>query len=463
MNKLSSKQRKLVYFGCIIILLIPIIGLGGPATDKDETGGLLAQKRKKYELGESTLGQVDPSSAAMNLVLLGLRGPAVTVLWLNAKDEKATKNWSKLRSTVDSIVQLQPHYKKIWRFQGWNLAYNVSSEWDAVEDRYFWVKEGAKFTMKGVDRNVKYSELPWDVARILGAKVGNADERVHFRKFFLKDPDVEKFPNGPDPMINPKGEDNYLVAREWYTRANTKETANGQEIQMRSLFRSYPAKSLQDYARALQREGKFGEATREAWQRAFDSWTGEYGQEEYDCEPLIEISGAEPPQGILKLECTAADYDQLSESNKVPREAQKYWTDRYQKVSHYIYWRIRCLAEKEQLMVEAHRDLYDGRKLFREGATNATGENGDEPSPSLKKITSGLEKLAVVFKQYPTFQYEDSSLDEAMLGLYYFRRIHELNDKEIPANYPLKDMWEENQEMLMDVRMEFARENAGYQ
>ncbi len=71
MNRLSSRQRKLVYLCGILILLIPIIWLGRPGAGEDQ-GGRLAQLRRSHDLGENQLGKVDPTSAAMNLVLLGL-------------------------------------------------------------------------------------------------------------------------------------------------------------------------------------------------------------------------------------------------------------------------------------------------------------------------------------------------------------------------------------------------------
>ena len=87
MNTLTSRQRKLLYTGCIGILLIPIIGLGLPAGKNERAfQGQLARLRTEYELGESTLGDVDPSSSAMNLVLLGLRGPAASILRLDAEE-----------------------------------------------------------------------------------------------------------------------------------------------------------------------------------------------------------------------------------------------------------------------------------------------------------------------------------------------------------------------------------------
>ena len=143
MNELSSRQRKLVYAGCILFLLVPIVYLGAPTSDDvvpgsktQVSGGLLARMRVEHDLGESTLGEIDPSSAAMNLVLLGLRGPAAGVLHLQALEYQEKKDWAKLKATVESIIRLQPHYVEIWKFQGWNLSFNVSREWDRVADRF---------------------------------------------------------------------------------------------------------------------------------------------------------------------------------------------------------------------------------------------------------------------------------------------------------------------------------------
>src|ERR1700722_11353984 len=187
MNRLSSRQRKLVYLGGILILLIPIIYLGRPGAG-EETGGKLAQLRTKYDLGENQLGKVDPTSAAMNLVLLGFRGIAADLLWSQADENEQTKNWAELKANVDAIIMLQPHFVRVWQFQGWNLAYNVSAAWDLVPDRYYWVKEGAKFLKRGRDINAKIAQMPYEEGRILGTKIGRSDEWKFFRAYFTKDP-----------------------------------------------------------------------------------------------------------------------------------------------------------------------------------------------------------------------------------------------------------------------------------
>ena len=62
--------------------------------------------RHEYELGESTLGDIDPSSAAANLVLLGLRGIAASALHQNAIGYQERKDWGKLKSTVENYSSL---------------------------------------------------------------------------------------------------------------------------------------------------------------------------------------------------------------------------------------------------------------------------------------------------------------------------------------------------------------------
>ena len=143
--------------------------------------GRLATLRQKYDLGESNLGDVDPSSLTMNLVLLGLRGIAVNQLWIQMDEAKTAKDWIRMREATESIVKLQPHYEKVWDFNGWNLAWNTSAEWDAVPDRYHWVKEGAKFLIQGVSRNEKSTELRFRAATLFQKKIGIADEAKYFR------------------------------------------------------------------------------------------------------------------------------------------------------------------------------------------------------------------------------------------------------------------------------------------
>src|SRR5689334_1310670 len=132
MNQLSTRARKLVYVIAIVILLGPIIYLGQPASSAGtESGGVIARERFRARLGGASLGDVDPASTSMSLVLLGMRGMAANLLWMQADQLRDRKQWSQLEQTVESILLLQPHFQSVWKFQCWNLTYNVSAECDA--------------------------------------------------------------------------------------------------------------------------------------------------------------------------------------------------------------------------------------------------------------------------------------------------------------------------------------------
>ncbi|MCA9042016.1 MAG: hypothetical protein KDA65_16805, partial [Planctomycetaceae bacterium] len=189
---LSSQQRKLVYLLLIIALLIPILWLGQPANPDGEGGGKLAKLRDKLQLSQSSLGEVEPSSAIMKVVLLGFRGVAADLLWVQAKEQEKKKEWGKYRATANTITMLQPNFEDVWRYTGWNFSYNVSSQWDGLEDRYYWLKEGGIFLRDGANQNQYSAAIQWDVGRVLGQKIGLADERTFYRKFFREDPDIEQ-------------------------------------------------------------------------------------------------------------------------------------------------------------------------------------------------------------------------------------------------------------------------------
>ncbi len=430
MNRISSQQKKLVSLVLIILLLAPIVYLGAPGDGTENSGGLLAQKRSEYDLGETSLGDVDPTGATMNLVLLGLRGIASNLLWQQAVEQKDHKDWAGLKATVDSIVLLQPHFKQVWQFQAWNLAYNVSAEWDGVVDRYHWVKEGGKFIIKGSNRNKKYPELYWDSGRIIGHKIGAADEKKTFRKFFLNDPEIEG--GGPDLDLNPNARDNFLVAKDWFIIANEVEAQPGitQTRLAPVLFRSYPVRSQMDFAEARQDEGKFDEVTRGAWDLAYKEVTTVWGAERFAS-----------PAGRIVLEATDDVLKQLvkEDNNKYTLEEKKAWVERRQNMCGYRSWRMRCLIEKKPETIEAHKNIYEGKRDYF---------SGEDRSAVEKKLFAGMEGMEKLLAEFPELEINDDFREECLkaVTLWQAIRVDSIDGKGIPTNYPLKYLWSEYSE-----------------
>ncbi len=450
MNRLTSQQRKLAYLACIIVLLVPVIYLGRPSAPasrggKEDEGGVLAGLRARYDLGEQSFGNVDPSSATMNLVLLGLRGPAANLLWIDMENAKDTKNWSKCLALTNSIIMLQPHFQKVWVFNGWNLAYNISSEWDDVRDRYLWVKEGAKFYKKGTGVNNRFTELFWYTGDTLGKKIGRSDEWEHFRKFFLQDPDPKFTVNnepGPDLELNPDREDNYAVAKKWYILARDKHKAPKsvkQHILDESIFLSYPARAEFDMAIAQQREGVF---SRDPWDRGFYEWTQVYGQEQMVVKAanLQEII-------IIQLESTIDDINRKAATEE-ERQKLIQWTDQYQKLTNYRYWRMRALAERETETAEAHKDLYDAGQAYIQGDT-----------PKSEELAyKGLSRFEKITDRYADLLTDESTIEEMMIAHFIWRESYRQNHaEEIPEEYPLRKLWIESQPRVQEYEKEFLR------
>lgn len=564
MTRNDAQRRKLVYGVGIVALMIPIILLGAPGSGNQEAsaierGGVLARMRTDQNLGQSTLGDVDPASATMTFVLLGFRGLAANQLWLQADEQKSQKQWTALDSTVNSIILLQPHFKKVWEFQSWNLAYNVSAEWDSVEDRYYWVKEGGKFIMEGCDRINRYPELYWNTGRILGPKVGRSDEWRQFRQYFKSDPNVAEFEGGPDPdFAQFEGnllEDNYLAAKQWWRKAKRVNDDYPQRMMANALFRGYPARAQFDYAAALHREGQFDAISRQAWDQAYRDWTEDYGSREV----FVSLAG-----GRILLDATDAELEAQMELDNPPHaytlEQKRAASDTFRGMTNYPYWKEKAASERTPETESAHRHLFLGRRFYHDGFHNPTTtfrvadpeickkldeiEGLEEPDRELlakvcdtdlvwvadPKVTGlsnerreqlerieealsedgkltlarelaadlgaseddvidrllelwqaghlvavsesqvvlerGMVKYEGILKEFSGITSDPLAVEEALMAVLYYRKLHEIHDLSLPADYPLKRYWdaESSQEnpsaTLQDVLRQFRRYEA---
>src|SRR5918998_444835 len=136
MTERASFLRKTGYGIAIAVLAIGMMWLSAPATTTRE-GGRLAELRKKYRLAQVNLGEVAPASETIRLATLGLRGVAVNLLWEKANYYKKVEDWTNLTATLEQLAKLQPNFITFWKFQAWNLTYNVSVEFDDYKDRYY--------------------------------------------------------------------------------------------------------------------------------------------------------------------------------------------------------------------------------------------------------------------------------------------------------------------------------------
>ena len=123
-----------------------------------------------------------------------MSGIAADILWEKGQRYKMKKDWTDLSATLKQIRKVQPNFIGVWRFQAWNLSYNVSHEFDDYRDRYRWVIRGIDFLKEGIQYNEHKPVLQWDVGWFIRHKIGRADEKKQFRKLFKEDDDFHGSP-----------------------------------------------------------------------------------------------------------------------------------------------------------------------------------------------------------------------------------------------------------------------------
>ncbi len=279
MNR-RSFIRKLIYLSLILALLVPLSYFSQPATVAvgnqpnagDNAGGKLARMRAEYGISQANLGEIDPAGETIKLATLGLRGVAANLLWEKANTAKMKEDWEGVQATLDQLAKLEPHFISVWRYQAWNVSYNIAVEFDDYHQRYFWIKEGIKYLRKGSRYNELEPRLIYDVGWFTGHKIGVADEKHQYRELFRIDDD-EEFPDHRQRPQNRR--DNWLVGQEYFEEAIALVEDRGASIHAMNpfVFFSEPAMCQIDYAIALQEDGVFEEKARVAWTDADDRWT----------------------------------------------------------------------------------------------------------------------------------------------------------------------------------------------
>jgi hypothetical protein len=470
MNTLSIRGKQILYGS----LILGIFALMVPY------GSWLQRQKAEKDLGEATVGQVDAGSFMLKLAMIGgARGVVANALWMQAQELQRLQEWDLLKTKVDFITKLQPHFLSIWTFQGWNLAYNVSVEWDDPADKYVWIKNGINFLRDGVENNPRSPDLVWDTAWTYYHKLGFADESIILRQLFHDDED-EGFHT--DPIDRNQYNDNFKVARGWfelavdraddYQRLATEleapveyvdpvENRKGRPGDL--AFRTMPAHAQTRYAAALEKRSKinvdaqFGEKARQEWEKAEDEWL-KFGEYEFRSPNALRIQGelvAQPirigdlldPELITRLKADTAYWaDLLSRyegkdiQEVTPEEAENLtdnkmaWTTRWGDQNNFRYWVERCRAEMQPDGVRSRQLFYEGYLAYLDA---------DFPR-AVDLYKEGLETWDKLLVDFPTYRNDDlNRKDTGQAVLRYAEALRQAGREVDPATIPFGELLEE--------------------
>jgi hypothetical protein len=491
---MSQRQRfirKIVYACVIAALLLPLSWLSQPAAKDGSKGGLLAQMRAEHNLSQADLGEIDPASETIKLATLGMRGVAANILWEKANQYHKEEDWAGLSATLEQIVRLQPNFVSVWVFQGWNLSYNISVEFDDYHDRYRWVIKGIDFLKEGTQYNRDEPRLLTDIGWTVAHKIGKADERVQYRRLFREDDEF----NGSRPLAQ---RDNWLVGREWLVKAE-QIVARGIPLKGKSplLFYSRPPMCLVNYAQTLEEEGTFGEVAKNAWKKASDSWTEfsdrdlptqhnlsvRLGEKEAYLkraqEAQAELARLTPPG--LREEIAKEKFDALSEQERTAHDTPSEQRtpeqhallagvkhkleihhldiadritgethsgafkaaedatqadfmakliDSEREIVNFDYWTLKCRIEPDDSTLAARKAMYDGDRAFSKGDLVACSQAYEE----------GLKTWRQVLDKYPSLLKDSDLTEDLVASIGHYRSILHQMDKEFPKTFILQDV-----------------------
>ncbi len=496
MNQRQRFLRKVMYGCAMAALLLPVSWLAQPETTESK-GGLLAQMRSEHQLSQANLGEIDPASETMKLAMLGMRGVAANILWEKAQHYRKVEDWAGLSATLEQIARLQPNFVSVWVFQGWNLSYNISVEFDDYRDRYYWVIRGINYLKEGTLYNKDDPRLLSEIGWTIGQKIGRADEHIQFRRLFRADDDF----NGARPLAQ---RDNWLVAREEQLKAEKIVETTGIPAKGKSplLFYSHGVMYLVNYAEAIEEEGTFGEVAKSAWNKAAAAWTA-YSNRDLPTVYNFFIRLSEKEMYDKRAEEARAELDKLTPEglrDKIAEEKRATLTeaereavdipptqrtreqqdvagaaegkliindlevaDRITGENHaaavkaaddavqfgsmakaiggerdiinYDYWIRRCQIEPEDDTLAARKLFYDGDRAYLAAKLVQSHD----------LYTDGLKKWRQVIDKHPVLLDDNNLTDELAESInHYLSVLHQLDEK-LPRPFILQDVLDAHQ------------------
>jgi hypothetical protein len=171
-------------FPVVIVLIVAIVG---SAITRD----IARNRRAHYQTtagagtGGNSLSRLNSYSLA--LLLGGLRGPLVMMLWTSSEAQKAEKNLEDFDTKVEWIRLLQPEFDTVHIFQIWNKAYNISVQMASLANKYITILDAIDYA-DSVDR-----EHPDDInilesiGQVYFDKLGNSAEKTYYRPRVLEE------------------------------------------------------------------------------------------------------------------------------------------------------------------------------------------------------------------------------------------------------------------------------------
>lgn len=123
---------------------------------------------------------------ALALLLGGLRGPLVMVLWAQSEAQKADRDLEGINTQIDWIRRLQPEFDTVHVFQMWNKAYNLSVQMVGLSNKYTTILDAADYGWSIDAERPDNLNIIKELSRIYGDKLGSSNPEKHYYRERLR-------------------------------------------------------------------------------------------------------------------------------------------------------------------------------------------------------------------------------------------------------------------------------------
>lgn len=165
------------------ILVTAVVLLVCCAVGTATVAGLVQKQRDELGLVVKMEGVsgMPPHVAVVTAALGTFRGLAVDILWARADHLQSEGDFYEAQTLAQWITTLQPRFQRVWGFQAWNLAWNVTAATQVPAERWGWVSRGIELLRdRGIPLNPQAANLYFDLSWIFQNKIGRIGDKDHW-------------------------------------------------------------------------------------------------------------------------------------------------------------------------------------------------------------------------------------------------------------------------------------------
>ena len=191
--------------GIVVVLLVAVITA---AVVRDRTIAAKSQLLTQGQVSAGTQSLARMNSYALALLLGGLRGPLVMVLWSTSETQKSERQLEDFDTKVEWIRLLQPEFDSVHIFQVWNKAYNISVQMASLANKYTTILDAIDYAKRVDKERPNNINTLTNMAQVYFDKLGNSTEKDYYRSRIR----TETLPHKKRDVLKP-GDPGYRITQ----------------------------------------------------------------------------------------------------------------------------------------------------------------------------------------------------------------------------------------------------------